>query len=364
MTKSAYFAKMFDGPFEEANAASVTIDEEPALFVHVIEFLYLNEYTETTCLTDVPASGHGQFWGIKDVYRERHPIFLHIDLFHFADIFTITGLKQEAGERFARHWFTSLHPGQQQNPPVTFSDLDADVIKAVYELPLTDSRLRDIVVLGQKCNMEAHQILDSVKYTDVIKAIPEFALDLIRKPLIRPQCRCLKCGSTQPVLWEKCVCGSWDDCGFYVCISKLVEKMQCYQCGQFGFSYSSSQPDFRTIHCRRGALGRGAPMAGPYAGVGTNPYYSTYNYTNTTTTALGAGGAGGMGLGGGIAGALGHAAGIGGQLGGHTGFQQGPGNLAQTQVHVVGAPIPVGVATVSPWTSDLHSSDSLGSKQD
>ena len=384
MTKSGYFAKMFDGPFEEANAASVTVDEEPALFVRVIEFLYLNEYTGTTGSTDIPASGHGQFRGVKDIYRERHPIFLHIDLFHFADIFTITGLKQEAGKGFARHWFTTLHPGQQQNSPITFSDIDADVIKAVYEPPLTDSGLRDMVVLGQKSNMEVHQILTSMKYTNVIKAIPEFALDLIQKPLVRPQCRCFKCGSTQPVLWERCACGSWDDCGFYMCISKLVEKMQCYKCGQFGFSYSPSQPNLRTVHRRRPALGPGAPLQATYGGTGVNPYNLPTLYGNAMANGVGTGGAGGVGtggaggmaLGGGIVGAYNQGVGVGAGAGAVAGYGGLPGvntvlppTLANpSQAHALTAgirfPTPIGVATVSHWSNAEHSANILVAEQD
>ena len=76
-------------------------------------------------------------------------------------------------------------------------------------------------------------------------------------------------------------------------------------------------------------------------------------------------GAGGVGLCGGIAGVLGHGTGLGGQAGGNTGFQQGIGNLAHAQVQAAVPPIPlaVGVATVSPWASDQHSSDISGSKQ-
>ena len=405
MTKSAYFAKMFDGPFEEANAAVVSVDEEPALFVRVMEFLYLNEYTGTTCSTDVAASGHLQSSGIKDIYRERHPIFLHIDLFHFADAFTVTGLKQEAGKGFARHWFTALHPDQQQNPSTTFSDLDADVIKAVYDPPLTDSGLRDIVVLGEKCNMEAHQILGSVKYTDVIKAIPEFALDLIRRSLVRPQCRCFKCGSKQPVLWEKCTCGSWDDCGFYACISKLMEKTQCYKCGQFGFSYNPSQANVRTACLRRAGLSARGALPATYGAPGAGPYNPPNPYGNVTATGGGAGNlpnpygsvtATGGGAGnlpnpygnvtatGGIAGiafpaggtatayyqgtpmGAGLAPGFGGQPGGINGHPPTMGNPQQAHAIPTGLPqmISIGVATVSPWGSDQASSDNNGSKQD
>ena len=206
---SSYFAAVFNGHFAESETSTVTIDEDPALLARAVEITYLREYsysypTEMLSTTD---SGTSQFDQIVDTYADRHPIFLCIDLFNFGDAFPNDAVKATSAKMFAQEWFSAYHTQEQTAATYEFTEIDADVVKAVYDLPFVDNILREMVVIGIQCNMAKYNALGSARLEQTIRANNDLAFDIVAKPVAWTGCRCTFCGCHQPALWEKCECG-------------------------------------------------------------------------------------------------------------------------------------------------------------
>lgn len=251
--ESEFFERLCDGSFREAKEQCVTLeDEDPIVAAQAFHFMYMGKFVDIMSFKSAESPWEtGQFSRVNVGFEQFDDKYVRTRyicacLYAFGDKYLVAAIKKTSYGEFLdwtylapnfivqkstekmRKWWSRVGP--------TWLTWNKDTIKIVYSTtPDSDRGLRDLVLVTYHEWNLLFQLQKSETMEELVHECPEFAWDVISKPLRQPLFWCNVCKRITRVLGPRiCRCSIPGRCASDRCEEEDKKALKCIVCQRLG----------------------------------------------------------------------------------------------------------------------------------